>query len=388
MKETFDSLVSSGQIKGSLFGGKSEMSAVFVPAIYIKAQEQYVMSFFKQNGYIDYSRLKKIGITEPDEYVRHLFKDQQIEYLSSSCFADYYLHQMGEDIEEVLNKEGYCDLSQVLPSILKEGDVNKMATYYNKKFVETSILADTYLFNNTFMKKFTSNFQKKMEKKADEVLKEPQIVLAFRAERAVLANTQLEDEHVEEKKKSKGSKANKKKGATTKENLVEISFIDKATLEQELSAEIEDISEELLEALVDIFLRSLNQQFFELLKSNIEKGLISSSASAEANQSPSKSKRTTMKEMQEKIRMFLLSAKIFEKGVNSFEGNIWNFIGFRVLYEANHITLYFLDTKTQNALRQHLIKTVYSDIVNDMFKFIANENAIAYEEENFNTEVI
>lgn len=334
MKETFDALVSSGQIKGSLFGGKSEMSAVFVPAIYIKAQEQYVMSFFKQNGYIDYSRLKKIGITEPDEYVRNLFKDQQIEYLSSSCFADYYLHQMGEDIEEVLNKEGYCDLSQILPSILKEGDVNKMATYYNKKFVETSVLADTYLFNNTFMRKFTSNFQKKMEQKADEVLREPQIVLAFRAERAVLANTQLEDEHVEEKKKSKGSKANnKKKGATTKENLVEISFIDKATLEKELSAEIEDISEDLLEALMDIFLRPLNQQYFDLLKSNIEKGLISSSASAEENKSPSKSKRTTMKEMQEKIRMFLLSAKIFEKGVNSFEGNIWILNSFSVLYD-------------------------------------------------------
>ena len=173
------------------------------------------------------------------------------------------------------------------------------------------------------MKKFNSNFQKKMEKKADEVLKEPQIVLAFRAERAVLANTQQDDDdHIEDKKKSKGAKANKKKGATAKENFVEISFMDKATLAKELSQEITDISEELLEALVELFLRSLNQQYFDLLKSNIEKGLISSSSNVEDSKSPSKSKKTTMKDMQEKIKIFLLSAKIFEKGVNSFTGNI------------------------------------------------------------------
>ena len=55
--------------------------------------------------------MKKIGITEPDNYVRNLFEDQTIEFLSSSCFADYYLDQMGDEVEEMLSKDGYCDLS-------------------------------------------------------------------------------------------------------------------------------------------------------------------------------------------------------------------------------------------------------------------------------------
>jgi hypothetical protein len=50
--ELFDDLVANGQIKGSLFGGRQVMSAVFVPSIFTKAQQQYAMSFFKQNGYI------------------------------------------------------------------------------------------------------------------------------------------------------------------------------------------------------------------------------------------------------------------------------------------------------------------------------------------------
>ncbi len=33
-----------------MFGGRQEMSAVFVPEIYVKAQAQYVKSFFNQNG--------------------------------------------------------------------------------------------------------------------------------------------------------------------------------------------------------------------------------------------------------------------------------------------------------------------------------------------------
>lgn len=63
------------------------------------------------NNKKEYSNLKKIGITEPDSYVRGLFKVQDIEYLSSSCFADYYLHQIEEEIEDTLNRDGYSDLS-------------------------------------------------------------------------------------------------------------------------------------------------------------------------------------------------------------------------------------------------------------------------------------
>ena len=51
-KDNFNELLSTGQIRGKLFGGKQEMSAVFLPEFYHKAQKKYVDSFFKQNGYI------------------------------------------------------------------------------------------------------------------------------------------------------------------------------------------------------------------------------------------------------------------------------------------------------------------------------------------------
>ena len=109
--ELFDELVASGQVKGGLFGGRQVMSAVFVPAIFTKAQQQYVSSFFKQNGYIEYSSLKKIGISEPDSYVKSQLTGQEIKYLSSSCFGSFFLDQIEQEIDDVLNRNELCDIS-------------------------------------------------------------------------------------------------------------------------------------------------------------------------------------------------------------------------------------------------------------------------------------
>jgi hypothetical protein len=111
--EIYDDLANSGQIKGTLFGGRQALSAVYVPDFFTRAQKQYVEAFIKQNGYIDYTSLKRIGITEPDSYVRSLFEAStlDIEYMSASCFARYFLDNIEQELEENLNRTGWCDLS-------------------------------------------------------------------------------------------------------------------------------------------------------------------------------------------------------------------------------------------------------------------------------------
>jgi hypothetical protein len=55
--------------------------------------------------------LKKIGITDPDNYVKTLFQNQTVQYLSSSCFAGYFLDSIESEIEDSLTRNGYSDLS-------------------------------------------------------------------------------------------------------------------------------------------------------------------------------------------------------------------------------------------------------------------------------------
>merc|ERR1719468_132711 len=229
-----------------------------------------------------------------------------------------------------------------------------------KETVETVTLSDTFLFSKSFLKKIGLKFQDKMDKKALEDLKEPSVVLAFRSERAVIVGSSQAASKPTDKKKTKGKK-NQGNNDQNTDNLVEVSFMDRKKLEKELEGLIADINDELLEDLVEHYLRPLNQQYFELLKGKIESGLIQS-AEPGSPTSPSK-KKFSIKEIQDNIKLFLINAKIFEKGLKSFS-----------------------DAKTQDILSKHLIKTIYSEIFNDMVKFIANEQMISYKEENFNND--
>ena len=78
--------------------------------------------------------------------------------------------------------------------------------------------------------------------------------------------------------------------------------------------------------------RPLNHLYFDLLKQKIESGLLSSSKTTEDessgpfNKENQPKKPNSIKEMQEKVRVFLLNAKIFEKALKSFAGLIENYL--------------------------------------------------------------
>ena len=72
----------------------------------------------------------------------------------------------------------------------------------------------------------------------------------------------------------------------------------------------------------------MNTQYFELLKNKIETGLQSTSQTDASNDSKPQnsdkvtlaSKKLTLKDVQEKVRQFLVNAKIFEKSMSLFNG--------------------------------------------------------------------
>ncbi len=367
--DNFNELLSSGKIKGTLFGGKHEMSAVFVPEFYVKAQKQYVNSFFKQNGYIEYSNMKKIGISEPEIFVKELLENQNIKFLSSSCFAPYYLNNLEEDIEDILNKNGFCDLQQILPSIINENDMNIMASYFHDQFkarndLPLDLMGEKYLVKKTFLQELNAKFQIKMEAKADEELKKPAIVLGLKSERAIIADTQnvvsSSTNTSIKQSKSKTKKVNTTQNQQQSENIVEISFVDRVNLVKELKSMVREIDEDLLELLVEHFLKPLNHSFFEMLKLKIESGLV---AGGESNEKCTVVATKTLKDVQETVKLLLINAKIFDKALKSLT-----------------------DSKVQEIIAKHLAKTCLTDIFNEIIKFIATEQFITFNDENMNSE--
>jgi hypothetical protein len=68
--------------------------------------------------------------------------------------------------------------------------------------------------------------------------------------------------------------------------------------------------------------RSLNHQYFELLKSKVESGKLE--VNTDSQSSTQSVKKITIKEVQEKVKIFLLNARVFDKAIKSFPGKITN----------------------------------------------------------------
>jgi hypothetical protein len=67
--------------------------------------------------------------------------------------------------------------------------------------------------------------------------------------------------------------------------------------------------------------RSLNHQYFDLLKNKVESGLINNKArSIDDKTSPDhkSNKKLTIKDVQEKVKLLLINGKLFEKALKVF----------------------------------------------------------------------
>jgi F0F1-type ATP synthase gamma subunit len=129
-----------------------------------------------------------------------------------------------------------------------------------KNTIETMIMADIYLISKPFLQDINNKLQAKMEEKSQNDLKKANYVLAIKSDRAIIGNY---NSNVSSSiNNSSNLKQNKSKGKKTAinevsndEDLLEIIFMDKTTLVKELKEISKDISGDLLDALVEHFLK-------------------------------------------------------------------------------------------------------------------------------------
>ena len=57
----------------------------------------------------EYKAIRKIGITEPEQYVKNIFSSLNVHYLSSCCISTFLLSQIESDVDDALRMTGYCD---------------------------------------------------------------------------------------------------------------------------------------------------------------------------------------------------------------------------------------------------------------------------------------
>lgn len=130
----FDKLNAPGVLTGRQAG------AQYVPSCYTKSQNEWVLSFYKQNNYLEYDALTRLGISDPKGYVRRVLANEEMTFLSTCVIGAQIKQQLETALEECISSKSYLDVVSLLPSVLSEQDIDNILEPLLKNNLKTIIL--------------------------------------------------------------------------------------------------------------------------------------------------------------------------------------------------------------------------------------------------------
>ncbi|GBL86155.1 E3 UFM1-protein ligase 1 [Araneus ventricosus] len=169
-----EDLIKEGRLAGSISGGRSER-AIFIPDIYAASQSDWINSFYKQNNYLEYDAVARLGILDPKTYLKKMFKNEGLTYLTSCCVGKNIINQVEAALEEALNSGTWVDIMPILPSIFTTEDCHGIIGAVTKNFAKLGsvvhVYGDSILVSDPLIVNCEKSFDTIMETKAKEVSK-------------------------------------------------------------------------------------------------------------------------------------------------------------------------------------------------------------------------
>uniref|UniRef100_A0A7N4P428 E3 UFM1-protein ligase 1 n=1 Tax=Sarcophilus harrisii TaxID=9305 RepID=A0A7N4P428_SARHA len=378
-----EELVNSGRLKGAVVGGRQD-KAVFVPDIYSRTQNNWVDSFFRQNGYLEFDALSRLGIPDAVSYIKKRYKTAQLLFLKAACVGQGIVDQIEASVEEAISSGSWVDILPLLPSSLSVEDAGMLLQQVMRTFNKQPsavVFSDTIVVSEKFIKDCTELFSELMHQKAEKEMKNNPVHLITEEdlkqssilESVSSSKKDKKDERRRKATEGSGSvrgggggnarefkiKKTKKKGrkdddsddetqsANTGRKKLEISFMSLEEIEDVLKKYIQDGPEEFVTELAEHLMRYLNRSYLEVVRSVF----MSSTSSASGA-----SRKRTIKDLQDEVSNLYNNIRLFEKG-----------------------TKFFTDD-AQTTLAKHLLKTVCTDITNLIFNFLAADLMMAVED--------
>ncbi|XP_052542293.1 E3 UFM1-protein ligase 1 isoform X2 [Tympanuchus pallidicinctus] len=377
-----EELVNTGRLKGTVVGGRQD-KAVFVPDIYARTQSNWVDSFFKQNGYLEFDALYRLGIPDPAGYIKKRYKSTKLLFLRAACVGQEIVDRVEASVDEVISSGSWIDVATLLPSSLSVEDVGILLQQVMRSLNKNSsslVFSDTIVVSENFLSSCTDLFSDMMKQKAEKEMKNSPVHLiteedlkqSYVLENSYANKKDKKDERRKKATEGSGStrgggggnareikiKKTKKKGrkdadsdeesqttSTGRNKQLEFHFMSQEEMQDVLKTHLQDCPEELITELAEHLMRPLTKSYQEVVRSVFTSSTSSSGAS----------RRQTMKDLQEEFSNMYNNIRLFEKG-----------------------TKYFTD-ETQTNLAKHLLKTVCTDITNLIFNFLASDSMMTTE---------
>ena len=99
----------------------------YIPHVYTKTQSEWVKSFFKQNGYLEYESVTALGVgSDPKPFIQKQLSAEKMTFLDKCVVGQRIIDQVESTLEESIATSSFLDISTILPSVIGEQDIEKL----------------------------------------------------------------------------------------------------------------------------------------------------------------------------------------------------------------------------------------------------------------------
>lgn len=370
----FMSLFDQLNVPGVLTGRQS--GASYIPSCYTKSQNEWVINFYKQNNYLEYDALTRLGISDPKSFVKRIYSDEDLLFLNTCVIGNQIRQQLEVALEECISSKSYLDIVTLLPSIFTDSDIETTLDILLKKNIRSTVVFGNTVFSNLYIEDLKEKCMSMVQKKSDHVVKTGEYQQYY-LEKQLSKNTDIPQLHVDHKaerreerrrKAASGKGGGGTQGRETKTKAVKkharsskhvardsdsedevvnskksqghLEIVSVEDVENEIKGELENEGLDDLVTLVAEYLQGLlNQAALSLAKDAAEK----------LHQDASQNRKQTHSATQEKINLLVNDIKLYEKGLKLFP------------------------TDQQPQFIKYLFKSLGSDILNEFCKYAAGQ---------------
>lgn len=103
-----------------------QLGAQYIPHVYTKNQTDWVDSFYRQNGYLEYDGVNRLGVSDAKSFIKRHLANEKLTFLSKCCVGPRLIDQIESSLDESIASGSYLDASTILPSIMAEEDIEQL----------------------------------------------------------------------------------------------------------------------------------------------------------------------------------------------------------------------------------------------------------------------
>ncbi|OUC43088.1 core histone H2A/H2B/H3/H4, partial [Trichinella nativa] len=149
----FDELRSRGYIRGVLYGGNQVERAVYMPEICVEKLKSHVLDFYRKNGYIELSYVKKFGVSDVSQFLTRLLISENgcepYKNLKESLLSEKLWLEFESVAKETMAQNLWLDVSTIAPEVLSDADICCLADMLEKGNKKWNRLEDLYFFDES-----------------------------------------------------------------------------------------------------------------------------------------------------------------------------------------------------------------------------------------------